>query len=215
MSTIPEKVAQFSADVDVAHAIIHGPASGAQSIVETDGGPVPTLARAMSEGVAGPANTLVIGTVTTGAAGSAATADIAGNPPNQTLNLTIPRGDTGNAGAAAPKVIQAACSDLSTALTAGTGKAIFRLPYSMTLTEVRASLSTASTSGSVSVAITVNGAAVLSTNITIDQGEKTSLSATIPAVIAQSALQDDAEVSIDVLAAGVGAGGLVVTLIGF
>ena len=45
----------------------------------------------------GPGNTLTIGTVTTGAASSAADANIFGASPNQTLDLTIPRGDTGAA----------------------------------------------------------------------------------------------------------------------
>jgi len=49
-------------------------------------------------GPAGPANTLSIGTVTTGAAGSNAASTITGTSPNQTLNLTIPRGDTGAQG---------------------------------------------------------------------------------------------------------------------
>lgn len=43
-------------------------------------------------------NTLTIGTVTTGDAGSQASATITGETPNQTLNLTIPKGDTGEAG---------------------------------------------------------------------------------------------------------------------
>ena len=47
-------------------------------------------------GPSGPANSLSIGTVTTGAAGTQAVADITGAPPNQTLDLTIPRGDTGS-----------------------------------------------------------------------------------------------------------------------
>lgn len=46
-------------------------------------------------GDAGPANTLSIGTVTEGAAD----ATITGTAPAQTLNLTIPKGDTGDAGA--------------------------------------------------------------------------------------------------------------------
>lgn len=50
-------------------------------------------------GPAGPANSLAIGTVTTGAAGSSASATITGTPPSQTLGLTIPKGDTGSAGA--------------------------------------------------------------------------------------------------------------------
>jgi hypothetical protein len=49
-------------------------------------------------GAAGPANSLSIGTVTTGAAGSSASATITGTAPNQTLSLTIPRGDTGAQG---------------------------------------------------------------------------------------------------------------------
>lgn len=53
-------------------------------------------------GPPGPANDLDIGTVTTGAPGSAALADITGTPPNQILNLTIPRGDVGATGAAGP-----------------------------------------------------------------------------------------------------------------
>lgn len=48
---------------------------------------------------AGQANTLAIGSVTTGASGSSASATITGTAPNQTLNLTIPQGPTGSAAA--------------------------------------------------------------------------------------------------------------------
>ena len=44
-------------------------------------------------------NELSIGTVTTGEAGSQASATITGNAPSQTLNLTIPKGDKGDTGA--------------------------------------------------------------------------------------------------------------------
>jgi len=47
-------------------------------------------------GPAGPANNLSIGTVTSG---STADATITGTTPNQTLNLVLPKGDTGPAGA--------------------------------------------------------------------------------------------------------------------
>ena len=50
--------------------------------------------------IKGPANVMSIGTVTTGAAGSSATAGITGTTPAQVLNLTIPRGDTGATGPA-------------------------------------------------------------------------------------------------------------------
>lgn len=45
-------------------------------------------------GPAGPANALQIGVVTTGVSGTNADAEIVGAAPNQTLNLTIPRGDS-------------------------------------------------------------------------------------------------------------------------
>lgn len=54
----------------------------------------------MSAGGGGAAPTLSIGTVTTGAAGSQAAAEITGSDGNYTLNLTIPKGDKGNTGAA-------------------------------------------------------------------------------------------------------------------
>ena len=46
--------------------------------------------------VPGPPNVLAVGTVTTGAAGTSADATITGASPVQTLNLTIPRGNTGS-----------------------------------------------------------------------------------------------------------------------
>ncbi len=51
------------------------------------------------QGVAGPACSLTVGTVTTGAAGTKADATITGTAPNQVLSLTLPRGETGATGA--------------------------------------------------------------------------------------------------------------------
>ena len=109
-----------------------------------------------------------------------------------------------------------ACSDETTALTAGTAKITFRIPYAMTLTEVRANLNTAQTSGSVfTVDINENGSSILSTKLTIDNTEKTSTTAATPAVISDSSLADDAEITIDIDQVGNGtAKGLKLTLIG-
>ncbi len=49
-------------------------------------------------GPTGPAPNVTIGSVTTGAAGSSASATISGTNPNYSLNLTIPKGDTGASG---------------------------------------------------------------------------------------------------------------------
>lgn len=46
-------------------------------------------------GPSGPANSLAIGTVTTGASGTSAAATITGTAPSQTLNLTLPAGNDG------------------------------------------------------------------------------------------------------------------------
>lgn len=118
--------------------------------------------------------------------------------------------------ARAPIVIQLACSDETTALTAGTAKITFRMPQAMTLQAVRASLSTAQTSGSIfTVDINEAGTTVLSTKLTIDNTEKTSTTAATPPVISDSALADDAEITVDIDQVGDGtAKGLKVTLIG-
>jgi len=47
------------------------------------------------QGATGPANTLTIGTVTTGTPGGAAAASVTGTAPNQSLNLTLPAGANG------------------------------------------------------------------------------------------------------------------------
>lgn len=110
-----------------------------------------------------------------------------------------------------------ACSDESTNLTTGTAKATFRMPYAFTLTQVRASLSAAQASGSIfTVDINENGSSILSTKLTIDNTEKTSTTAATPAVISDSALADDAEITIDIDQVGTaGAKGLKVALIGY
>lgn len=50
-------------------------------------------------GPTGATPVITIGTVTTGAPGSQATASISGTAPNFVLDLTIPQGPTGPAGA--------------------------------------------------------------------------------------------------------------------
>lgn len=115
-----------------------------------------------------------------------------------------------------PEVIVIAVGDETTAITAGTGKVAFRMPFAMTLTAVRASLTTASASGGpFTVDINEAGASILSTKLTIDDTEKTSATAAAAAVISDTALADDAEITIDVDDEGSGAKGLKVALIGY
>jgi hypothetical protein len=115
-----------------------------------------------------------------------------------------------------PAEVQVAASDEISALTVGNGKTTFRMPYAMTLTGIRASLTTAQTSGTIfTVDVKQNGVSVLSTLLTIDNTERTSTTAATPAVISTSALTDDSEIRIDITQIGDGtAKGLKVTLLG-
>lgn len=116
--------------------------------------------------------------------------------------------------AAGPEAIGVALSDETTTIATGTAKATIRMPFAMTLTGVRATLSTASSSGVVTVDINEGGTSVLSTKLTVDATEKTSTTATAAAVISDGALADDAEITFDIDTAGTGATGLKVWLIG-
>jgi hypothetical protein len=109
-----------------------------------------------------------------------------------------------------------AASDEVTALTTGLAKVTFRMPKAVTLTSVRASLTTAQASGSIfTVDINEGGTSILSTKLTIDNTEKTSTTAATPPVISDTSLADDAEMTIDIDQIGNGtATGLKVYLIG-
>lgn len=109
-----------------------------------------------------------------------------------------------------------ACSDETTALTTGTAKATFRMPYAFELTEVRANVTTAPTGSVLTVDINESGTTILSTKLTIDAGEETSTTAAIPVVISDSSLADDAKITIDIDTVGstVAGAGLKIWLIG-
>lgn len=107
-----------------------------------------------------------------------------------------------------------AVGDETTAITTGNAKVTWRMPYAFTLTAVRASLNTASTSGIPTVDINEGGTTILSTKLTIDANEKTSTTAATPPVMSDTSLADDAEMTIDIDVAGTGAKGLKVVLIG-
>ena len=121
-------------------------------------------------------------------------------------------------GAAAAAIIPIgiACSDETTALTTGTAKATFRMPFAFTLTGVRASVTTAPTGSVLTVDINEGGVSILSTKLTIDATEKTSTTAATPAVISDASLADDAEITIDIDTVGstIAGAGLKVWLIG-
>ncbi len=119
-------------------------------------------------------------------------------------------------GASVTTAIPIAVSDEATALTTGVAKVTFRMPFGFTLTGLRGSVTTAPTGSVLTVDINADGTSILSTKLTIDATEKTSMTAATPAVISDTALADDAEITIDIDTVGstVAGAGLKVCLIG-
>lgn len=115
-----------------------------------------------------------------------------------------------------PREIGLACSDETSNLGVGTAKVTFRMPYSMTLTNVRLNVNTAPTGSALIVNIKENGASIFSTKPQIDVGSLTSVGSATPAVISDSALADDAEITVDVdqIGSTIAGKGLKVWLIG-
>lgn len=110
-----------------------------------------------------------------------------------------------------------AVSDEGTALTAGTAKLTFRMPHAFTLTAVRAEVNTAPTGASIIVDVNEGGVSIFSTRLSIDASAKTSVGSAAPAVISDAALNDDAEITVDIDQVGstVAGKGLKLTFYGY
>jgi hypothetical protein len=118
------------------------------------------------------------------------------------------------------EVIVVGVSDELSNLTTGTAKVTFRMPFAMTLNTgnagVRANVNTAPTGSTIIVDINEGGSSILSTKLTIDVTEKTSLTADAAVVISDTSLADDAEITIDIdqIGSTIAGKGLKVYLIG-
>lgn len=110
------------------------------------------------------------------------------------------------------EVVMIAVSDETTDLTTGDGKAKFRMPFAIALSEIRASVNTAPAGSTIIIDVEVDidessGGTILSTLLTIDAGEKTSTTAATPAVISNPNIPDDSEVTINIDQVGSGTAG--------
>ena len=108
-------------------------------------------------------------------------------------------------------------SDEGTALTTGTAKITFRMPFAMTLTDIRASVTTAPTDATLIVDVNDGGSTIMTTDkLDIDATEKTTETASTAPVLTDTALANDAEITIDIdqIGSTVAGAGLKVTLIG-
>jgi hypothetical protein len=93
-----------------------------------------------------------------------------------------------------------ACSDETTNLAADSTKNVvtFTAPFAITVTKVKADVNTAPTGALLRVDINEAGTSILSTKLTIDASEKTSETAATAAVISDSAIANNAEVTINI-----------------
>lgn len=117
---------------------------------------------------------------------------------------------------ALPYDLQLKVTDDATAVAATAGQAYIDILRNMTVVDVVATLATAQTSGSTfTVDINQNGSTILSTKLTIDNGETSSLTAAAAAVLSTTTLTAGDRITIDVDTIGDGtAEGLVVSLKG-
>lgn len=118
----------------------------------------------------------------------------------------------GAAGAAIADII-VSLGDETTTLTTGVAKVTIRAPRAMTLSAVKASLNTASSSGLPQFDVKKNGTTIFTTKPTIDVSEKTTATAATPSVLATTAIAADDELTFDIVTAGTGATGAKITLV--
>jgi len=124
-------------------------------------------------------------------------------------------GATGR-GDAAPQIAHdyVNLADKTSALATGESAQDFEVPYDMTLAEVQGHLSTAQTSGSIATFdVKVNTVSILSTKITIDNNERSSLTAATQPVISAPSLSRGDRVTFHVDQAGSGGKGPSVKLL--
>lgn len=113
-------------------------------------------------------------------------------------------------------VLPLALSDEDTLLTTGTSKVTYHMPAAFTLTDVVASVTTAPTGSNLIVDVNVDGASILSTKVSIDAGEETSLTAASQRVISAAAMASGAKVTFDIdqIGSTIAGKGLKISLIG-
>lgn len=107
-----------------------------------------------------------------------------------------------------------ALSDLTTALTTGTTKGYWRPAFAATGVSARTSLRVVSSSGLPTVDMNKNGSTMMSTKLTIDASELTSVTAATPVVMSSTTFAIDDLIEWDIDVAGTGAMGLIVTVTG-
>lgn len=109
-----------------------------------------------------------------------------------------------------------AISDETTAITTGTAKVTFYMPYAFNLVKVKASVTTVSSSGIPTFNLNDDGVSVFTTKVTIDANENFSDDATPSALTSTPlAIASGSKMTIDIDVAGTGATGAKLYIIGY
>ena len=110
-----------------------------------------------------------------------------------------------------------ACSDETSDLTTGDDKAQIQLPFQFELTAISANVNTAPTGSTISVQVQEDGSDILTTPITIDISETSSITAAVPPVINDSTLAANSIISIDLdqIGSSTAGTGLKINLVGY
>lgn len=91
-----------------------------------------------------------------------------------------------------------ALSDEVTDLVVATEVVTFRMPWTGTLIDIRSNVNTAPTDATLSIDVNKNALSVFSTKLTIDSGEKTSVTASAGVIISDTSFVDNDEITIDI-----------------
>ena len=95
-----------------------------------------------------------------------------------------------------------ACGDEVTNLNVSVSAGVFRIPFAMYLSSIRASVNTGPLGSGIVIDVKQNGSSLLSTLLTIDENTETSVVAYVPHVIFDPILIDDAKISVDIQQVG-------------
>lgn len=105
---------------------------------------------------------------------------------------------TGTAGGGVSQIpLYIPLSDDTTALTTGAAKYTFRMPFACTIDAVRLNAITAPTGAAILVDVNESGSTIFSTRPSIAISAKTSVGGT-PAVLTDTTIADDAEMTVDI-----------------
>jgi hypothetical protein len=89
-------------------------------------------------------------------------------------------------------------SDEITDLVSALPSVTARVPFTGTITGVRADVNSAPVGSTIIVDINKNGTTILSTKLTIDENEETSVTAAVPPVISDNVITDNDEFTFDI-----------------